>query len=157
MTGRWSRLLLLRYRSLVRGLLAFLPAGLAALCTHRGIDIESLDVRVITAPTLRLDCDDDVRRPDATLRAHKPRLLLLDPFVRMHTADENSAQAIAAILAHLRALQRTHHAAIVVVHHTRKNNRSGQHGQSLRGSGDFHAWVDSALYLTHHKQRLRSY
>jgi hypothetical protein len=128
---------------------------LTALCAHRDVDLEILDVRVITVPTLRLDCEEDVRRLDATLQVHKPRLLLLDPFVRMHAADENSAQAIAAILAHLRGLQRTHHVAIVVVHHTRKNTRAGQHGQSLRGSGDFHAWVDSALYLTHDKQRLR--
>jgi len=128
---------------------------LVALCAHRRVDIQTLDVRVITVPTLRLDCEDDVNRLGATLEQHKPALLLLDPFVRLHTADENNVQAVAAILAHLRTLQRTHHVAIVVVHHTRKNSRGGQHGQSLRGSGDFHAWVDSALYLNHEKQRLR--
>ncbi len=128
---------------------------LAALCAHRQVDLETLDVRVITVPTLRLDCEDDVRRLGATLRAHEPALLLLDPFVRMHVADENSAQAVASILAQLRDLQRTHQVAIIVVHHTRKNVRGGQHGQSLRGSGDFHAWVDSGLYITHEKQRLR--
>jgi RecA-family ATPase len=128
---------------------------LEALCVHRGLSLETLDLHVITVPVLRLDTRIDVSRLDATLRSYHPRLLLLDPFVRLHKSDENSAQDIAMILAALRELQRRHDVAIVVVHHTRKNQRANQHGQTLRGSGDFHAWSDSALYLTHRKQALQ--
>jgi RecA-family ATPase len=128
---------------------------LEALCSHRGLGLETLDLQVITATSLRLDVEGDIARLDATLAAHQPRLLLLDPFVRLHHSDESSAGDVAAILASLRELQRKHDAAIVVTHHTRKNHRAGQHGQMLRGSGDFHAWADSALYLTHHAQALQ--
>jgi hypothetical protein len=62
---------------------------------------------------------------------------------------------VATILASLRELQRSHNVAIVVVHHTRKNQRASQNGQALRGSGDFHAWSDSALYLNHDHDVLR--
>lgn len=119
------------------------------LCQYRDVAMQQLDVLVITEPTLRLDNQCDIERLDATLAAYKPTLLLLDPFVRLHRANENDAQEVARILASLRQLQRQHHCAVVVVHHTRKNHRCSQHGQALRGSGDFHAWADSALYLNH--------
>jgi hypothetical protein len=55
---------------------------------------------------------------------------------------------MSALLGELRALQRHYHLAIVLVHHVRKNGAPrGQDGQSLRGSGDLHAWGDSNLYL----------
>jgi len=119
------------------------------LCRHRSLALDALDVHVISEPSLRLDYDTDIARLDATLAVYKPRLLLLDPFVRLHRANENDAQDVARILASLRQLQRRHQTAVLVVHHTRKNHRTAQHGQALRGSGDFHAWSDSALYLTH--------
>lgn len=128
---------------------------LRALCDNRGLELATLDLHVITEPSLRLDSRLDINRLDATLANCKPKLLLLDPFVRLHRANENDAQEVAAILASLRELQRKHQIAIVVVHHTRKNGRTNQHGQALRGSGDFHAWVDSALYLNHTKSGLQ--
>jgi hypothetical protein len=128
---------------------------LVALGYHRKLSLEALEVHVITVPSLRLDTPIDLDRLDATLRHYAPKLLLLDPFVRLHCGDENSAQEVAAILASLRELQRRHELAITVTHHTRKNNRTNQNGQALRGSGDFHAWSDSALYLNHEKNVLR--
>jgi RecA-family ATPase len=128
---------------------------LEALAAARGLLFGGLDVLVITTPALRLDVAEHGRRLQATLEAHRPRLLVLDPFVRLHRADENSAQEVAAILASLRELQRRFQLAIVVVHHTRKNASTRQMGQALRGSGDFHAWADSALYLSHEKAGLK--
>lgn len=128
---------------------------LVALCHHRKLGLETLELHVITVPSLRLDAPIDLDRLDATLRRYAPKLLLLDPFVRLHCGDENSAQDVASILASLRELQRRHNVAIVVTHHTRKNSRTNQNGQALRGSGDFHAWSDSALYLNHDKDALR--
>jgi hypothetical protein len=96
---------------------------LDALCYHRRLSLETLELHVITVPSLRLDARIDLDRLDATLRQYAPRLLLLDPFVRLHCADENSAQDVATILASLRELQRRHDVAIAVTHHTRKNQR----------------------------------
>jgi hypothetical protein len=100
-----------------------------------------------------LDRQDDVDRLFSTVAKHKPRLLVLDPLVRVHTSNENDAGEIAAILGQLRLLQRTHNAAVVLVHHSRKNGR-GIPGQDLRGSGDLHAWGDSNAYLGRRKDRL---
>jgi RecA-family ATPase len=127
---------------------------LDALCQHHGIEIDTLDVRVIVTPSLRLDLECDSQRLYATIARHQPRLLVLDPLVRLHHADENSAQEISRLLAGLRTLQRKHQVAIVLVHHTRKAIRGRQPGQSLRGSGDLHAWGDSNLYLRHQRDAL---
>lgn len=126
---------------------------LTGVCRHRGLDLAALPIDVITAPTLRLDLPDDQRRLAETVRRHAPRLLLLDPFVRLHRINENQASDVAAILGYLRELQRAHDLAIVVVHHARKNGGPGG-GQNLRGSGDFFAWVDTALSLARRRQQL---
>lgn len=126
------------------------PAGvrqrLAGLCRHRRIALEDAPLHVITAPSLRLDLERDRRRLTDTVRRIRPRLLLLDPLVRLHRRDENHAGEVAELLAFLREMQRAHDLAIILVHHMRKSG-AGSAGQALRGSGDFHAWTDSALYL----------
>ena len=131
---------------------AVVRARLAGLCRHRGIDFALLPIHVITAPVLRLDLEIDQRRLAETVRRFAPRVLLLDPFVRLHRIDENNSGDVSALLAYLRALQREHDVAIVVVHHARENPAPGvAPGQGLRGSGDFHAWGDSNLYLRRQK------
>jgi hypothetical protein len=121
---------------------------LASICLHRGLALESLDVHVITSPSIRLDVAADRDKLSATLARRKPRLLVLDPLVRLHALDENSAAEISELLGFLRVLSREHSTALVVVHHMSKKGRA-QLGQALRGSGDLHAWADSSLYLTH--------
>ena len=128
--------------------------GSKGLCRHRGLELAALPIGVITAPSVRLDLPSDQRRLAATVRRHVPRLLLLDPFVRLHRINENQASDVAAVLGYLRELQRAHNLAVTVVHHARKNGGSASGGQSLRGSGDFFAWVDTALSLRRHRQRL---
>lgn len=127
---------------------------LAGLCRHRGLDLAALPIFVITAPSVRLDLPRDQRRLAETVRRQAPRLLLLDPFVRLHRINENQASDVAALLGYLRELQRTHDLAVAVVHHARKNGGPTPGGQSLRGSGDFFAWVDTALSLRRHRQQL---
>jgi AAA domain-containing protein len=121
-------------------------ARLLGICRHRGLALAPLPIGVITAPSVRLDLPPDQRRLAETVRRAAPRLLVLDPFVRLHHINENQAGEVAAILGYLRALQRAHDLAVVVVHHARKNG-GATGGLSLRGSGDFFAWVDTALSL----------
>jgi hypothetical protein len=126
---------------------------LAGICTHRGLDLAALPIGVITTASLRLDLPRDQHRLRETVHRHAPRLLLLDPFVRLHRVNENQAGDVSAILGYLRELQRAHDLALIVVHHARKNG-GPTGGQSLRGSGDFFAWVDTALSLRRHRQQL---
>ena len=126
---------------------------IAGICQHRRLDLQTLDLFVVTSPSLRLDSAQDQARLDATLAELRPRLVLLDPLVRLHHIDENSAAEISALLGGLRLLQRKYRAAIAVVHHIGKRSHS-QLGQALRGSTDLHAWSDSAAYLLRKRDRL---
>lgn len=123
---------------------------LEGICAAAGADLADLDVQVITAPTLRLDLDADRLSLDETVAKLRPRLLVLDPFVRLHRIDENASGEVAPLLAYLRELQRRHAVAVAVVHHAKKGGGRVRAGQALRGSSEFHAWGDSNLYLRRH-------
>jgi len=120
---------------------------LDGICAAAGRDLTELDLQVITAPSLRLDLAADRASLDETVARLRPRLLILDPFVRLHRIDENISGEVAPLLAFLRDLQRHHAIAVVVVHHARKGAANIRAGQALRGSSEFHAWGDSNLYL----------
>jgi hypothetical protein len=125
------------------------------MARHRGLDFARVELYVITAPVLRLDRDPDRTRLWETTRRLGPRLLILDPLVRLHGIDENHAGEVAELLAYFRKLQRQFELAVLLVHHTRKNATGGvAAGVGLRGSGDIHAFGDSNLYLRRTKEHL---
>ena len=117
-----------------------------AVADARGITLKDTPVYLIDLPALRLDDPVQLRRLHSTVATLRPRLLVLDPFIRIVRVDENSAQEVSAVLGSLRALQRELDVAVLLVHHMRKSP-SAHLGQQLRGSGDFAAWYDSGIYL----------
>jgi len=127
----------------------------AGMARHRGLDLARVEIHVITTPVLRLDRDRDRARLWETTKRLRPRLLVLDPLVRLHGIDENHAGEVAALLAYFRSLQRQLDLSVLLVHHTRKNAVGGvAAGQGLRGSGDIHAFGDSNLYLRRTQEHL---
>ena len=117
---------------------------LDALARGRGLPLDDLPIEVIVEPAVRLP--EGLTRLAATIEALQPRLLLLDPLIRLHRADENSASEMSVILDGLRNLARASKCAILLVHHARKA-AAGNAGAGLRGSSDLHAFGDSNLYL----------
>lgn len=145
-----------RFRAHVQGPVLFfaaedepsaMRARFEAVAAARGAVLTKLPIFLLDVWELRLDDASHIERLQRTVAALRPRLLILDPFVRCVRLDENSAQEVSAVLGALRTLQRQHDMAVIVVHHMRKSP-SSHPGQQLRGSGDFLAWADSALYLT---------
>jgi hypothetical protein len=127
----------------------------AGMARHRGLDLEGIAIHVITAPALRLDREPDRTRLFETAQRLRPRLILLDPLVRLHGIDENHAGEVAGLLAYFRSLQRRLDLSVMLVHHARKNATTAvPAGQGLRGSSDLHAFGDSNLYLRRTRERL---
>lgn len=122
----------------------------AALAKGRGIALDDLDLFLITSPVLWLDEAEHRERLASTIEELRPKLLLLDPLVRLHRQDENDVRSVSALLGHLRELNRTYDLAVALVHHTSKKERAHP-GQALRGSGDIYAWLDAGLYLAKKK------
>lgn len=127
---------------------------LAGIGRAAGRELADLDIQVITAPSVRLDVERDRDALTETVDTLRPRLLVLDPFVRLHRIDENISGEVAPLLAYLRELQSRYHVAVVLVHHARKGGAKLRAGQALRGSSEFHAWGDSNLYLRRHGEQL---
>lgn len=121
---------------------------LEAVAQASDILLIDCDIHLITVPVLRLDIKEHREDLTETIAEMKPTLLILDPFIRLHTKDENLSGEVAPLLAYLRALQKIHSTAIAVVHHARKRAGRARAGQSLRGSSELHAWYDSHLYMT---------
>jgi RecA-family ATPase len=125
------------------------------MARHRGLDLAQVAIHVITVPVLRLDRGPDRARLWETTRRFRPRLLLLDPLVRLHGIDENHAGEVAELLAYFRSLERQLDLSVLLVHHTRKNAVGGAAaGLGLRGSSDIHAFGDSNLYLRRTREHL---
>lgn len=132
---------------------AMVRSRIESICAHRNLDIARLDLKLITAPALRLDLSQDQARLTATVDALRPCLLLLDPLIRLHRLDENSSSDISGLLGFLRELQRSYDLAVILVHHTSKKHRANP-GLALRGSSDIHAFGDSYLYLAKKDDKL---
>lgn len=124
---------------------AVLVERLSGLARARDLELAALPLHVIVEPSVRLP--EGIDRLRATVEATNPRLLLLDPLIRLHRADENSAAEMSVILDALRNLARTADTAVLLVHHARKAAAGVASGAALRGSSDLHAFGDTNLYL----------
>jgi hypothetical protein len=124
-----------------------------SLCAGVGIAFEDLPIDVITADRLQLDREDDRALLEQLLAERQPKLLVLDPLVRLHGGAESYVGHIAELFGYLRSLQRRFGTAILLTHHVAKNRSGGgrrgelQPGQAMRGSGDIHAAYDHGAML----------
>jgi hypothetical protein len=132
-----------------------LHSRLHALARNHALDLDQVDIRVIAADSLRLDRGEDREKLTATVKFHRPVLLILDPLIRLHGLDENQSGPMAELLGYFRSLQRSTGTAIAIVHHSRKNAASSAApGQSLRGSSDLYAFVDSLVSLDRRRDQV---
>ena len=71
---------------------------------------------------------------EAFLDEFCPDVLILDPFVELHVAEENDNTAVRAVMARLRSMAIKHNMAVVVLHHARKGAGEAGDMDSLRGA-----------------------
>ena len=103
-------------------------------------------------------CDHNMRLDSIAGRTYlaemihevKPQVVILDPFIEFHDADENSTREMSHMLHNLDWLRERLHFATVIVHHTAKLNdfnslRSGP--DLLRGSSVLQGKADSFLMV----------
>jgi len=112
-------------------------------------DIDEADLHEIffstkVVPDLGNDADDTIFKE--CIEKYKPKVLILDPFIRFHTADENSSSSMSNIFAKIRKLIDGHDIAVILVHHEGKNASKGG-----RGSSVIHAEYDSCIKIRKQK------
>lgn len=83
----------------------------------------------------RLGFTAAMRAMEDLIREQRPDVLVLDPLVELHDAEENDNTAVRAVMAKFRAMAVQYNMAIVLIHHSRKGV-AGAFGDpdSLRGA-----------------------
>jgi len=123
------------------------------LARARGISLSDLPIYLLDVPVLRLERLEDQQRLRAAIESISPRLLVLDPLVRIARIDENSSADVSELLGALRAMQRDYDLAVLLVHHARKSP-AAHPGHAFRGSTDLTAWSDTNIYMARKDQTM---
>lgn len=92
---------------------------------------------------LQLDNQVGVNTIDAVIASVKPDVVIFDPLIEFHTADENDTQSMTRILRNIDFLREKHKFTTILSHHTRKP--SDQFGGTTPGTPD-RLRGNSALY-----------
>ena len=103
--------------------------------THNISDHETRPIILALEDRFSVQINDDAF--DAIgdmLSMHKPKVVILDPFVSSHMVNENNNAQIDLVIKLLIQLCRDHQAALVAVHHTRKGAAEAGDVDSGRGA-----------------------
>jgi len=127
-----------------------LQERLRHLAAGRRLDTDALKrIRIMPAAWLNLSEQPDFDRLFNTILRDPPDLVVIDPLVRFHTLDENSASEMSPWLQAIRSLT-SPRTAVLLVHHMNKGSADNgrRDGQNLRGTSDLHGWYDAGLFFT---------
>lgn len=113
------------------------------------------DIVFLSQEGIRIDEPEHIAKLRELLNKEKPSLVILDSLVRLHSGEENSATEIAKAFSGIRKLIDSDR-AIILIHHHRKPQKHGKKnsGQSIRGSSDILAAVDTHLALERNETEL---
>lgn len=81
-------------------------------------------------PRIKLEVDEDYEKLREIINEYKPEVLAIDPFVKFHHLDENSATEMGLILERLRNLIEDFNLSIILIHHEGKDSSNGARGSS---------------------------
>ena len=126
--------------------------GLGGKIRHRGGQDEvvrwprDLPIEFINQQGVVLDSELDQELILKAALEIKPVLIVFDPLYLMVSGDLNSAKELQPALNWLLYLQKQTGSAIVVIHHKRKNNKTGRGGENMLGSTILHGWTESSWF-----------
>jgi RecA-family ATPase len=121
-----------------------------SLCSGMGVEprstlanIPSITERVLIDPD-DLECYHRLR---ATVSKVQPDLLIMDPLVHLHNAEENDNVEMQRVLSMIRGIEVACPGLTqMIVHHTSKGGDGG--GYSLRGASAIYGWLDTLINIT---------
>lgn len=123
---------------------------LASIMRAKGLNYRDVsNLKIISGERLRLDVQEDISSLRRLVTQVRPKLLILDPFVRLHRINENSSAEVAELLSSLRDIQKTFGTAVILVHHLKKSGgKNARGGNKMRGSGEFFAFGESYIIMS---------
>jgi hypothetical protein len=110
----------------------------------------STDLRFLIKAGVRLDDQEGIDILRRHLERHRPGIVILEHFDRLHCKSENKAEDVRPLLRTLDDLHREFGCVFRVQKHHRKEaqGQSKRKGEMLAGSVAQHGWGESSVYLT---------
>jgi len=88
---------------------------------------------------------------DYQLSRHEFRLCIIDPLLMVmgDKVTESASDIMAKVLRPIKVLAKKYNVAMMLVHHLKKGETSGQRGgQMMLGSVAYHAWAEDSMYVS---------
>lgn len=116
----------------------------------QGIPRTMFDINFIEAAAMRLDLKPQRKDLIEMILDSDSEMLVIDPWRRVHGADENDSSAMAPMYNDLRKWSNKYNLTIVILHHTPKISEDTDMTRIaswFRGSTDLPAILDTAQYV----------
>ena len=120
-----------------------------------GMDDHDYDIDFIEAAAMRLDLAPQRKNLLDRLLDSDRNMLVIDPWRRVHGADENDSSAMAPLYNDMRRWSNSHGITVVVIHHTPKLSEDTDMNRIaswFRGSTDLPAILDTAQYVNRYSK-----
>lgn len=103
-----------------------------------------LDLFMCFDPRLKIDQNDGQEQIRKKLSLFVPSVLIIDPLIKFHNSDENSAKEMIKVMNELRNLIEDYKLSIILVHHMGKNGSSGSRGSSVI-EGEYDSCIEMSI------------
>jgi len=116
----------------------------------QNVPMKAFDIDFMEAAALRLDLKQQREWLSEKLLDDDYRLLIIDPFRRVHAADEDKSTQMAPILNDVRKWSNRYGLSMIIVHHTGGINDETDMNRMknwFRGSSDIAAILDTGQYV----------
>lgn len=127
-----------------------LHARLMQYAALQGVPANQLDIDFMAAMGMRLDLKAQQQWLEETLKDGDYQLLVIDPLIRVHGAEESENSKMQPMLTMLRRWATRHGTTIVFLHHTPKlsmDTDMSRIASWFRGASDIAAVLDTAMYV----------
>ena len=127
---------------------------LKKMLAPRGLNPEDLEIHFLVGKSVNFSPDrsgkpiPELDQFTASMKSLRPAMVIFDSLTRVHRANENSANEMAAVFANVKHLIDTTGAACLFSHHFNKSGfGSSKSGERIRGSSDIRAFCDYTLLV----------
>lgn len=92
----------------------------------------------------KLDAGKGLKRILGAVKKNKIALVILDPLIALHSGDENVARDMQKVMDAVKKIT-YEGAAVLIIHHHKKNEDGNSPSQYMRGSSAIHGAIDSHI------------
>lgn len=100
-------------------------------------------IYIASEEEIKIDSSSGLKKIIRFVEREKISLVVFDPFISMHSAEENTASEMQKVVDSLRKIQTK--TTILIIHHHRKNEDSHNPSLHIRGSSAINGAIDSHI------------